>query len=167
MYPLPFIDKFISQTVAKKCSHLWMVTPNTTNLASRSKIGKNFLYHKRWLLLFCRHAFRHQECMGYVPNIGRLSVQGLHWFIIIKIKKIHLIYHKEVFNKLNNYNMKTHPNKCVLRVTLAKFLGHIITTRDIKVDPVKIQVVTYMSPPKSKKLVQKLNGMIIILNRCI
>ena len=72
-----------------------------------------------------------------------------------------------MFNKLDKYNMKLNAAKCIFRVTSAKFLGHMITSRGIEVNPAKISAVADMQPPKTKKQIHKLNGMIVALNRFI
>ena len=51
----------------------------------------------------------------------------------------HLSDLQETFDTLRTYNMKLNPNKCVLGVIAAKFLGFRVSQRGIKVNPKKIQ----------------------------
>lgn len=82
-------------------------------------------------------------------------------------KKDHRTHLQQVFDGLNKYYMKLNQNKCVFGVTSDKFPGHMITTRGIEVNPTKIRKVVDMPAPKSKTQIQKLNVMIVALNKFI
>ena len=79
----------------------------------------------------------------------------------------HLNDLKETFNTLRSYNMKLNPNKCAFGVTTRKFLGFMVSQRGIKVNPDKIQAIMMLTPPKTIKEVQSLNGKIAALNRFV
>lgn len=83
--------------------------------------------------------------------------------ITVKInkKECNLTHLKQVFDGLNQFNMKYIANKRIYGVTSAKFLGHMITTRGIEADLAKIRTVIDMPPSEA----QKLNGMILALNK--
>ena len=63
--------------------------------------------------------------------------------------------------------MKLNPNKCVLGVTVEKFLGFMVSQRGIEVNPEKIQAIMELSLPKTVKEVQSLNGKVAALNRFV
>ena len=63
--------------------------------------------------------------------------------------------------------MKLNPIKCVFGVTLGKFLGFLISQREIEANPEKIKAIIDMRHTNTKKKVQQLNGRIITLSRFI
>lgn len=82
-------------------------------------------------------------------------------------KKIIPCHLQEVFNPLNQYNMKLNASKYIFGVTSTKFLSHMIISKGIEADPAKIKAVADIPAIKSKKHIKKLNGMIVALNRFI
>ncbi|KAL5702453.1 hypothetical protein ACHQM5_027671 [Ranunculus cassubicifolius] len=84
-----------------------------------------------------------------------------------KNKENHVADLEAVFARLNKYNMKLNPAKCAFGVSSGKFLGYMITNRGIEADPAKIRAVCDMPKPESKRQIQKLNGMIVAINRFI
>ncbi|XP_071688332.1 uncharacterized protein [Rutidosis leptorrhynchoides] len=72
---------------------------------------------------------------------------------------------QEAFASLRKINMKLNPKKCTFGVEEGKFLGHIVTERGIKANPMKIQAIEDMKSPASKKYVQRLHGCLAALTR--
>ena len=54
---------------------------------------------------------------------------------------------EETFDTLRSYNMKLNLSKCAFRVTARKFLGFMVSQRDIETNPNKIRVIVEMPPP--------------------
>ena len=63
--------------------------------------------------------------------------------------------------------MKLNPSKCAFGVTAGKFLGFMVSHRGIEVNPEKVRAIMELSPPKTVKEVQCLNGKIAALNRFV
>ena len=63
----------------------------------------------------------------------------------------HLSDLQETFDTLRSYNMKLNPNKCAFGVTAGKFLGFMVSQRDIKVNPEKIQAIIELALQKTVK----------------
>ena len=63
----------------------------------------------------------------------------------------HLSDLQETFDTLRSYNMKLNPNKCVFGVTAGKFLGFMVSQRDIEVNPEKIQAIIELALQKTVK----------------
>src|SRR3954451_12397638 len=83
-------------------------------------------------------------------QIGR-NVQVYVDDIVIKTK-VHttlLDDLKETFDNLRVYRMKLNPTKCTFGVPAGKLLGFLVSSRGIKVNPVKISVIERMPVPKS------------------
>ena len=70
----------------------------------------------------------------------------------------HLDDLQETFDMLRQYNMKLNPSKCAFGVSSRKFLGFMVSHREIKANLDKIQAILDMKPPRSIKEVQSLTG---------
>jgi len=57
----------------------------------------------------------------------------------------------EVFYTLNKYYMRINPKKCVFGVDGGKFLGFMLTNREIEANPQKCQVIVGMQSPQTLK----------------
>ena len=69
--------------------------------------------------------------------------------------------------RLEKYNLRLNPKKCVFGVTSGKFLGHIVSKRGIEVDPDKIKAIQEMLVPKTEKDVQRFIGKLQYISRFI
>ncbi|XP_052728231.1 uncharacterized protein LOC108329042 isoform X1 [Vigna angularis] len=74
---------------------------------------------------------------------------------------------EEVFRQVRKYNMRLNPTKCTFGVPSGKFLGFMLTTRDIEVNPDKCRTVLEMRSPQKLKEVQRLVGRLTSLSRFI
>ena len=68
---------------------------------------------------------------------------------------------------LRRHGLKLNPEKCVFGVRRGKLLGCMITERGIEANPKKIEAISRMKPPTTRKGVQKLTGWLASLNRFI
>ena len=78
----------------------------------------------------------------------------------------HLSDLKETFDTLRPYNMKLNRNKCAFGLTVGKFLGFMVSQRGVEVNLDKIQAII-LTPPKTVKQVQSLNGKVAALKRFV
>lgn len=53
----------------------------------------------------------------------------------------HLDGLKQTFNTLCKYNMKLNPTKCVFAVASGKFLGLMVSQREIEANPDKVKAI--------------------------
>lgn len=74
---------------------------------------------------------------------------------------------EETFSSLREYGVKLNPAKCTFVVNGDKFLGFMVTQREIEVNSSKVHAIINMSSPKSVKDVQKLTRKIDALSRFI
>ena len=74
---------------------------------------------------------------------------------------------QKTFNTLQTYNMKLNSSKCAFRVTMGKFLGFMVSHRGIEVNPEKVRAIMELTPLKTVKEVQSLNGKIAALNKFV
>lgn len=61
--------------------------------------------------------------------------------------------------------MKLNPAKCAFGVSAGKFLGFIVNSRGIEVNPEKVKAVLDMQPPSNTREIQRLTGRIAALSR--
>ncbi|GAU44606.1 hypothetical protein TSUD_240980 [Trifolium subterraneum] len=72
---------------------------------------------------------------------------------------------KDILESVRKYNMRLNPAKCSFGVYACKFLGFMLTSRGIEVNPEKCQAIISMRSPTSLKEVQQLTGRIAALSR--
>lgn len=94
------------------------------------------------------HDMMHTNMEDYVDDILMKSIK----------REYHLINLEKVFDRLEQYNLRLNPKKCVFRVTFGKLLGYIVSRRGIEVDPTKVKAIQEMPPPKTLKQLRSLQG---------
>ncbi|XP_075675143.1 uncharacterized protein LOC142644405 [Castanea sativa] len=89
--------------------------------------------------------------------------------MVIKSKREgqHIDDLKEVFEILRRHQLLLNADKCAFGVGASKFLGYLITKREIEVNPDQIEAMKCLKAPSNPKEVQKLTGMLAALNRFI
>jgi hypothetical protein len=63
-----------------------------------------------------------------------------------------------IFQRCRQYNIRLNPLKCVFCVTVGCLLGFIISQSGITVDPLKVQAITEIPPPRNLRQLQSLQG---------
>ena len=71
----------------------------------------------------------------------------------------------ETFQQLHRYDLRLNPNKCTFGVEAGNFLGFMLTSRGIEVNPDKCSAVLNMQGPRTIKEVQQRTGRIAPLTR--
>ncbi|RDY06840.1 hypothetical protein CR513_09111, partial [Mucuna pruriens] len=74
---------------------------------------------------------------------------------------------ERVLSILRRHQLKLNPRKCSFCVQAGKFLGFMLTEREIEANPEKCQTIINMRSPQSVKEVQHLMGRITALSRFI
>jgi hypothetical protein len=89
--------------------------------------------------------------------------------IIVKSTKQenHVADLQETFANFKQAGVKLNLEKCVFGVKKGKFLGCLVSTKGIEVNPSKIEAILRMESPCSKKGAQRLAGKLALLNRFI
>lgn len=72
--------------------------------------------------------------------------------------KGHLEILDKIFTRLEKFNVRLNPKKCVFGVTSAKLLGYIFLAKGIEVDPVKVKTIMEMHPLKNISQLRSLQG---------
>jgi len=84
--------------------------------------------------------------------------------ITSKEKKQHVTNLEELFATIGKYNLKLNPEKCVFGVEAGKFLGFMLTERDIEANPDKCAAIIEMRSLATVKEVQQLTGRMTALS---
>ncbi|XP_024030694.1 uncharacterized protein LOC112094325 [Morus notabilis] len=89
--------------------------------------------------------------------------------MLVKSKKTedHVEDLRRMFGVLRAYKMKVNPRKCAFGIASGKFLGFMVSSPGIEVNPEKIHALLDMESPRKPKEVQKLTGCVAALNRFI
>ena len=89
--------------------------------------------------------------------------------MVVKSKVVteHLEDLGDIFDVLRRHKLRLNASKCSFGVGSGKFLGYMVTYRGIEVNPDHIKAINDLKPPRNAKEVQKLTGMIAVLNRFI
>ena len=100
------------------------------------------------------------------PQIGR-NVEVYVDDMLVKSldEERHMDDLQETFDTLRRHQMKLNPNKCTFGISSGKFLGFMVSQKEIEANPDKIQAILDMEPPKNIKEVQSLTGRVTALNR--
>lgn len=104
----------------------------------------------------------------FKPLIGH-TVEVYIDNIVVKSKtrSEHAQHLEETIRLMKMYNMKLNLDKCVFGVNVGKFLGFMVTQREIEVSPDQINVVMETSASSSKKELQCFTGHLVMLRRFI
>jgi hypothetical protein len=89
--------------------------------------------------------------------------------VVVKLVEIkdHMTDLKLSLERMKKYGLRMNPLKCAFGVTTGKFLWFVVHERGIQIDPKKLESITNIGEPASKKDVQKLLGKINYLRRFI
>lgn len=67
------------------------------------------------------------------------------------------ILHK-VIDRATEYNLKLNLNKCFIRQSQVKYMGHILSEDGLKPDPGKVEAIRELPPPQDKEGVRSLHS---------
>jgi hypothetical protein len=74
---------------------------------------------------------------------------------------------KETFGNLRKFRMMLNPKKCIFGVSSGKLLRYMVSSRGIDANPKKVEAIDKLQPPRMRKEIQKLAGMMATLSRFI
>ena len=73
----------------------------------------------------------------------------------------------KVLERAREYNLKLNRNKCKIRTTEIKYIGHVLSTDGLKADDEKVRAVVQLPPPQDKLELMRFMGMIQYLEKFI
>jgi hypothetical protein len=111
----------------------------------------------------------YKKCVHTVleGRIGR-NVEAYIDDIVVKLEKRGDLLDniKETFDNLRKFKLMLNPKKCVFGMLLCNLLGYMVSSRWIDANP-KVEAIEKLQPPRTKKEIQKLAGMMAALNQFI
>ena len=116
------MDKIKTTLITKWKTYHYRVMPFGLKNASAT-------YQRAAIVLF--HDVMHKEVEVYVDDMMVKS----------KIREGHFEALYKFLARLERYNLRLNPKKCVFSVTSRKLLGHIVSKREIEVDSDKIKAI--------------------------
>lgn len=87
--------------------------------------------------------------------------------IFSKEKFDHFAHPRAIFINFRKYSISLYPSKSIFRVGTRKFLGHVVSSSEINIDPNRVNKIQNLSPPRSKKDIQAFTGKNIFLRRFV
>jgi len=89
--------------------------------------------------------------------------------IVVKsrTKGDHIADLKTVFEIIRTHQLKMNPTKSFLGVANGKFLGFVVTSKGIHLDPEKVRAVQEMQPPRNLRELRGLQGRLEYIRRFI
>ena len=177
-YPLPCIDQLVDSTAGHRLLSFMdaffgynQIRMDEADQEKTSFVTSQGLFCYKVMPFGLKNAgATYQRLVNHIfrPQIGRnVEVYVDDMLVKSQDKEIHLDDLQETFDTLRQYNMKLNPNKCAFGVSSGKFLGFMVSHREIEANPNKIQAILDMKPPQNIKEVQSLTGRVVALNRFI
>ena len=104
----------------------------------------------------------------FEPQLGK-SIEVYIDDMVVKSKVVseHVEDLKNIFEILRKHKLRLNASKCSFGVGSGKFLGYMVTHREIEVNLDQIKAINSLQPPRNPKEVQKLTGMTAALNQFI
>ena len=104
----------------------------------------------------------------FEPQLGK-NIEVYIDNMVVKSKVVfeHVGDLGNIFEILRKHKLCLNASKCSFGVGLGKFLGYMVTHQGIEVNPDQVKAINNLQPPRNPKEVQKLTGMIVVLNRFI
>jgi ribonuclease HI len=79
----------------------------------------------------------------------------------------HYYHLRKVFLKCRRFGLSLNPKKSLFTMKEGKLLGHIVSTKGVRIDPNRVEAIQTLSIPRSRKEVQAFLGKINFLRRFI
>ena len=103
------------------------------------------------------HDMMHQELEDYVDDIVvKSKKRGEHFYVL-----------RKVFQRCRAFKLRMNPLKCAFGVSSRKFLGFLVHSKGIDVDPAKATTVATMRPLAIVKELKSFLGKVSYIRRFI
>lgn len=79
----------------------------------------------------------------------------------------HIVKLTLIFEKLREHNLKHQPDKCEFLRKEVQYLGHVISDKDVKPEPKKVECVTRFPTPNCPKDIKSFLGLVGYYRRFI
>ena len=174
-FPMPRIDQLVDATVghpqmsfldAFQGYHQIALAPgDQEKTAFMTPIGNYYNKVMRFGLKNAGSTYQRMMTRMFEPQLGK-SIEVYIDDMVVKSKLVseHVRDLGVIFGILRKHKLRLNASKCSFGVGSGKFLGYMVTHREIEVSPDQIKVIHNLQAPRSPKEIQKLTGMIAALN---
>jgi ribonuclease HI len=87
--------------------------------------------------------------------------------VFSRYEKEHCCHLRKVFLKCRRFGLSLNPQNSLFAMKEEKLLGHIVSTKGVRIDPSRVEALQILSLPRSKKEVQAFLGKINFLRRFV
>ena len=177
-FPMPRIDQLVDATVGhprmrfldafQGYHQIPLATDDQEKTAFVTPVGN---YHYKVMPFGLKNAGSTYQWMMtkmFEPQLGK-NVEVYIDDMVVKSKLVfeHLADLANIFKILRRHKLRLNASKCSFGMGSGKFLGYMMTHREIEVNLDQIRAINSLQPPRNPKEVQKLTGMMAALNRFI
>ena len=103
------------------------------------------------------HDMIHEEMEDYVDDIVVKSKTRIRHFQVLE----------QVFERCRKYKLRMNPMKCAFGVSAGKFLGFLVHSKGISVDPAKATTITTMRRPTTLRELKSFLGRVSYIRRFV
>jgi len=168
-FPMPRIDRLVDATVGhpqmsfldafQGYYQIALAPGDQEKTAFMTPIGN---YHNKVMRFGLKNAgSTYQRMMTgmFEPQLGK-SIEVYIDDMVVKSKLVseHVRDLGVIFGILRKHKLRLNAFKCSFGVGSGKFLGYMVTHREIEVSPDQIKVIHNLQAPRSPKEIQKLTG---------
>ena len=88
----------------------------------------------------------------FEPQLGK-NIEVYIDDMVVKSKVVfeHVGDLRNIFKILRKYKLRLNASKCSFGMGLGKFLGYMVTHREIEVNPDQVKVINNLQPPRNPK----------------
>ena len=88
----------------------------------------------------------------FEPQLGK-NIEVYIDDMVVKSKVVfeHVGDLRNIFEILRKYKLRLNASKCSFGMGLGKFLGYMVTHREIEVNPDQVKVINNLQPPRNPK----------------
>jgi hypothetical protein len=169
-YPLPRIDELLESlseaswyTTLDLASGYWQLKVREEDKAKTAFVTKHGLFEFNVMPFgLCNAPATFQRAMDNVLRKikGKFVLVYLDDIIIFsKNYEEHLQHLQQVFDCLEEANLKINPEKCHFCNKEIQFLGHVINEKGVKPDPAKIEKIVNMTSPRNVRQLRTVLGL--------
>jgi hypothetical protein len=176
-YPTPFIDHIIDECTSCEAFSFMdgflgynqiQIKPEDQHKTTFICPWGTFTYRKmpfslknagatfQWAMSFAFHDLKH-IVKAYLDDLASRS----------RKRKDHPMHLRLIFERCRYFRIHLNPNKCRFCVTSGRLLGFIVSMTRIMVDPLKVEVIVQLPPPRTILQLQSLQGKANFLRRFI
>ena len=177
-FPIPRIDQLVNATIShpqmsfldvfQSYHQIPLALEDQEKTAFVTHIGNYHYKVMHFGLKNARSTYQRMMTRMFEPQLGKnIEVYIDEIVVKSKLESEHINNLRNIFEILRRHKLQLNASKCSFGIKSGKFLGYMVTHREIEVNTDQIKAINNLQPPQNLKEVQKLIRMIATLNRFI